>query len=111
MDFRFAGFWARVLVCLGTLFVLLGFIFAASALVLDMPWGKLTGQAVVEQMLAMVGLMVAGGYGRGAAHCHGRDVARVSRSAAAPRRHQTRVEERARRGRRIVGTPGSEIFQ
>lgn len=60
MDSRFAGFWARVLVCVGMLFVLLGFIFAASALVLDMPWGKLTGQAVVEQMLAMVGLMVAG---------------------------------------------------
>lgn len=49
-----------MLVCVGMLFVLLGFIFAASALVLDMPWGKLTGQAVVEQMLAMVGLMVAG---------------------------------------------------
>ena len=37
MDSRFAGFWARVLVCVGMLFVLLGFIFAASALVLDMP--------------------------------------------------------------------------
>ena len=60
MDFRFAGFWARVLVCLGTLFVLLGFIFAASALVLDMPWGKLTGQAVVEQILAMVVLTAVG---------------------------------------------------
>ena len=60
MDSRFAMFWARVLVCVGMLFVALGIISAAIALVPDMPWGKLTGQAVVERMLAMVVLMVAG---------------------------------------------------
>ena len=60
MESRFAMFWARVLVCVGMLLVALGVISAATVLVLDMPWGKLTGQAVVERMLAMVVLTVAG---------------------------------------------------
>src|SRR5215470_16403037 len=59
-DARFAMFWARVLMWLGMLFVVFGIIFATTALLLDMPWGKLTGQAVVERMLAMVALTVAG---------------------------------------------------
>jgi len=60
VDARFAMFWARVLMWLGMLFVVFGIIFSATALVLDMPWGKLTGQAVVERILAMVVLTVAG---------------------------------------------------
>jgi hypothetical protein len=60
MNPRFALFWARVLMVVGMLFVGLGVTFAAMALALDMPWGRLTGQAVVERMLATVVLLLSG---------------------------------------------------
>lgn len=56
----FALFWARVLMAVGLLFVSLGIVFAAVALAVDMPWGRLTGQAVVERMLATVALLLSG---------------------------------------------------
>jgi hypothetical protein len=56
----FALFWARVLMAVGLLFVGLGITFAAIALALDMPWGRLTGQAVVERMVATVVLVLSG---------------------------------------------------
>jgi hypothetical protein len=60
VTFRFAAFWAAVLVVLGLLLVALGVLFAAVALIIDMPWGSLTGQAVLERALAAVVLVVSG---------------------------------------------------
>jgi hypothetical protein len=60
MNSRFAAFWARALTTLGMLFVALGVLFAAAALVLDMPWGRITGQAVLERLVAMLVLVVSG---------------------------------------------------
>jgi hypothetical protein len=60
MNSRFAAFWARALVVIGMLFVGLGVLFAMAALVLDMPWGRITGQAVLERLVAMIVLIVSG---------------------------------------------------
>jgi hypothetical protein len=43
--YRFATFWAAALVVLGMLLVVGGVLFAAAAVALDMPWGRLTGLA------------------------------------------------------------------
>ena len=68
MDSRFAGFWARVLVCVGMLFVLLGFIFAHNEPSLRLfeklgfaRWGCLPRVAEldgVERDLVIVGLRI-----------------------------------------------------
>jgi hypothetical protein len=57
---RFAAFWAGVLVVLGLLLVVGGVLLAAAAVTLDMPWGSLTGQAVLERVLAAVVLAISG---------------------------------------------------
>jgi hypothetical protein len=57
---RFAAFWASVLVVIGVLLVFGGVLLAAAAVTLDMPWGSLTGQAVLERALAAVLLVVSG---------------------------------------------------
>lgn len=57
---RFAAFWAAVLVVLGLLLVVGGVLLAAAAVTLDMPWGSLTGQAVLERVLAAVVLAISG---------------------------------------------------
>jgi hypothetical protein len=57
---RFAAFWAAVLVVLGLLLVVGGMLLAAAAVTLDMPWGSLTGQAVLERVLAAVVLAISG---------------------------------------------------
>jgi len=57
---RFAAFWARVLVVIGLLLVVGGVLLAAAAVTLDMPWGSLTGQAVLERVLAAVLLVISG---------------------------------------------------
>jgi hypothetical protein len=58
--YRFAGFWATVLVVIGLLLVVGGVLLAAAAVTLDMPWGSLTGQAVLERVLAAILLVISG---------------------------------------------------
>ncbi len=57
---RFAAFWASTLIVLGLLLVVGGVLLAAAAVTLDMPWGSLTGQAVLERVLAAVVLAISG---------------------------------------------------
>lgn len=57
---RFAAFWASTLVILGLLLVVGGVLLAVAAVTLDMPWGSLTGQAVLERALAAVVLAISG---------------------------------------------------
>jgi Na+-transporting NADH:ubiquinone oxidoreductase subunit NqrC len=57
---RFAAFWATTLVILGLLLVVGGALLAGAAVTLDMPWGSLTGQAVLERVLAAVVLAISG---------------------------------------------------
>jgi hypothetical protein len=58
--YRFAAFWAAVLVVFGLLLVIGGVLLAAAAITLDMPWGSLTGQAVLERILAAIVLAISG---------------------------------------------------
>ena len=58
--YRFAAFWATVLIVLGMLLVVGGVLFAIGAIALDMPWGSLTGPAVLERALAAVVLVISG---------------------------------------------------
>lgn len=58
--YRFARFWAAVLVILGLVLIAGGVLLAAAAITLDMPWGSLTGQAVLERMLAAALLVISG---------------------------------------------------
>ncbi|HXD96428.1 MAG TPA: hypothetical protein VN646_07790 [Candidatus Acidoferrum sp.] len=58
--YRFAGFWATVLVVMGMLLIAGGLLLAAAAVTLDMPWGSLTGQAVLERVLAAALLVISG---------------------------------------------------
>jgi hypothetical protein len=58
--YRFARFWAAVLVIIGLVLIIGGVLLAAAAVTLDMPWGSLTGQAVLERMLAAVLLVISG---------------------------------------------------
>ena len=57
---RFARFWASVLVIVGLGLVATGVLSAVVALALDVPWGSLTGQAVLERGLAATVLLVSG---------------------------------------------------
>jgi len=58
--YRFAAFWATVLVVMGMLLAIGGVLFAAAAVALEMPWGRLTGQAVLERAVAAVVLVISG---------------------------------------------------
>jgi hypothetical protein len=58
--YGFAAFWATVLVVIGLLLVVGGVLLAAIAFTLDMPWGSLTGQAVLERVLAAIVLAISG---------------------------------------------------
>jgi hypothetical protein len=60
MSYRFARFWARALVAIGVMLAATGVLFAALALTLEMPWGGITGQAVVERTVAAAVLIVSG---------------------------------------------------
>ena len=60
LRYRVAAFWATVLVVIGLLLVVGGVLLAAAAVTLDMPWGSLTGQAVLERILAAVVLAISG---------------------------------------------------
>jgi hypothetical protein len=57
---RFAAFWATVLVVMGMLLALGGVLLAVAAIVLDMPWGRITGEAVLERTVAAVVLAISG---------------------------------------------------
>jgi hypothetical protein len=58
--YRFAAFWAAVLVIMGLLLLAGGVLLAVAAVTLDMPWGTLTGQAVLERVLAAALLVISG---------------------------------------------------
>ena len=58
--YRFAAFWAAVLVVMGMLLAIGGVLLAVAAVALDMPWGRLTGQAVLERAMAAVVLTISG---------------------------------------------------
>jgi hypothetical protein len=60
MTYRFAAFWASVLVVVGAVLVVMGIVFAAVALTIDMPWGGVTGQAVAERLLVALVLIASG---------------------------------------------------
>jgi hypothetical protein len=60
MNPRFTRLWARILVWQGLVFVAGGALLASVALIIDMPWGSITGQAVVERALVAAFLLVSG---------------------------------------------------
>jgi hypothetical protein len=60
MNPRFTRFWARILVAVGLALAASGVFLAAVALVIDMPWGSITGHAVAEVTLVAFFLTVSG---------------------------------------------------
>ena len=60
MNDRFTRLWARLLVIMGVVIVVLGVLLAMVALVVEMPWGSITGQAVLERMIVALSLIVSG---------------------------------------------------
>jgi hypothetical protein len=58
--YRFAAFWGTALVVMGMLLAIGGLLLAVAAVTLDMPWGGLTGQAVLERAVAAVVLALSG---------------------------------------------------
>ena len=60
MNDRFTRFWARLLVIMGMVIVVLGVLLAMVALVVEMPWGSITGQAVLERAIVALSLVVSG---------------------------------------------------
>jgi hypothetical protein len=60
MNPRFTRFWARILVAVGLALAGSGVFLAAVALVIDMPWGSITGHAVAEVTLVAFLLAVSG---------------------------------------------------
>ena len=60
MNDRFTRFWARLLVVMGVVIVVLGALLAVVALVVEMPWGSITGQAVLERAFVAFSLVVSG---------------------------------------------------
>lgn len=60
MNPSFTRFWGRIVVAVGLVLVSSGVILAAVALVVDMPWGSITGQAVIERILVAFFLIVSG---------------------------------------------------
>jgi hypothetical protein len=57
---RFARLWARLLVVIGVVIVVLGALLAVVALTVEMPWGSITGQAVLERFIVALSLVVSG---------------------------------------------------
>jgi hypothetical protein len=60
MTSRFVRFWARILVLVGLALACGGVVLAAVALVIDMPWGSVTGQAVAERTFVAAFLVISG---------------------------------------------------
>jgi hypothetical protein len=57
---RFTRFWARLLVVVGVVIVVVGVLLAVVALVVEMPWGSITGQAVLERAFVALSLVFSG---------------------------------------------------
>jgi hypothetical protein len=60
MNPSFTRFWARILVLVGLVLASGGVLLAAVALVIDMPWGSITGHAVFEVTLVAFFLALSG---------------------------------------------------
>ena len=60
MNDRFTRLWARLLVIMGVVIVVLGVLLAMVALVVEMPWGSITGQAVLERAFVALSLVFSG---------------------------------------------------
>ena len=111
--FRFAAFWASVLVVVGLLLIAGGLLLAVAAVTLDMPWGSLTGQAVLERGLA-AGLLVISGVLTGAPFIVMGEMMRLFIEQRRVLEHQRRLLRRiARRlddttGRRAAGTAAAD---
>ena len=60
MNPSFTRFWARILVFVGLVLASGGVLLAAVALVIDMPWGSITGRAVFEMTLVALFLALSG---------------------------------------------------
>jgi hypothetical protein len=60
MNPSFTRFWARILVAVGLALAASGVFLAAVALVIDMPWGSITGHAVAEVTLVAFFLAASG---------------------------------------------------
>jgi len=60
MNPSFTRFWARILVAVGLALAASGVFLVAVALVIDMPWGSITGRAVAEVTRAAFFLAVSG---------------------------------------------------
>ncbi|MBM4441995.1 MAG: hypothetical protein FJ027_16385 [Candidatus Rokubacteria bacterium] len=60
MSDRFTRFWARLLVVLGLIVVVIGLVLAVVALLVEMPWGRITGQAVLERAFVALSLVLSG---------------------------------------------------
>jgi len=60
MNPGFTRFWARILVFVGLVLASGGVLLAAVALVIDMPWGSITGHAVFEVTLVAFFLALSG---------------------------------------------------
>jgi hypothetical protein len=57
---RFTRLWARLLVVIGLVIVGVGAVLAIVALVIETPWGSITGQVFLERVLVAVFLVVSG---------------------------------------------------
>lgn len=101
MSHHFAAFWASVLIVIGVALVVMGILSAALALTLDMPWGRLTGQAVLERTVAAVILLVSGILAGGPFIV----VGEMMRLFISQHRLIHRIERRLRRHRRAGPTP------
>ena len=60
MNERFTRFWARLLVVVGIVIVVVGALLAVVALLVEMPWGSITGQAVFERAFVALSLLFSG---------------------------------------------------
>jgi hypothetical protein len=60
MNLSFTRLWARILVFVGLVLASGGVLLAAVALVIDMPWGSITGHAVFEVTLVAFFLALSG---------------------------------------------------
>ena len=57
---RLTRVWARLLVVIGVVIVVLGALLAVVALVVEMPWASVTGQAVLERAIVALSLVLSG---------------------------------------------------
>ena len=60
MNGRMAEFSGKVATLLGCGFVAFGVLLTLLSLVVDVPWGQMTGKAVLEQSITVVFLILAG---------------------------------------------------